>query len=72
MSLKDSMQTSILYKMQFHSNASKMAECYFPPGPPPPPTLVSFTQKDKTMQNAKKPKKIVRLTLIDALMCPKT
>ena len=33
-----------------------------------PPTLVSFTQKDETMQNAKNPKKIVRLTLVDALM----
>ena len=31
----------------------------------PPPTLV--TQKDETMQNAKNPKKIMRLTLIDAL-----
>ena len=37
----------------------------------PPPTLVSFTQKDETMQIAKNPKKIVRLTLLDALMCPK-
>ena len=34
--------------------------------------IVSFTPKDETMQNAKNPKKIVRLTLIDALMCPKT
>ena len=39
---------------------------------PLPPTLVSFTRKDRTIQNAKNPKKIVRLTLIDALMCPKT
>ena len=36
------------------------------------PTLVSFTQKDETMQNTKNPKKNVRLTLIDTLMCPKT
>ena len=35
-------------------------------------TLVSFTQKDETMQIAKNPKKIARFTLIDALMCPKT
>ena len=35
-------------------------------------TLVSVIQKDKKMQNANKPKKIVRLNLIDALMCPKT
>ena len=34
-------------------------------------TLVSFTPKDETMQNAKKPKKIVRLALIDDLMCPR-
>ena len=35
-------------------------------------TLVSFTQKDETIQNAKTPKKIAKLTLIDALMYPKT
>ena len=34
--------------------------------------MVSFTPKDETLQNAKKPKKIARLTLINALMCPKT
>ena len=45
---------------------------YMSTPPLPPPTLVSFTQKDETMQNAKNHKKIVRLTLIDALMCPKT
>ena len=38
----------------------------------PSVTLVSFTQKYETMQNAENPKKIVRLTLLDALMCPKT
>ena len=32
-------------------------------------TLVSFTPK---VENVKKLKKIVRLTLIDALMCPMT
>ena len=36
----------------------------FPHPPPPTPTLVSFTQKDETMQNAKNPKKIVRLTFL--------
>ena len=35
-------------------------------------TLVSFTLKDETMQNPKNPKEIVSLTLIFALMCPKT
>ena len=35
-------------------------------------TLISFNPKDKTMLNAKNPKKIARLTLVDALMCPKT
>ena len=35
-------------------------------------TLVSFTLKDETMQNDKKTKEIVSLTLIFALMCPKT
>ena len=38
----------------------------------PPPTLVSFTQKGETVENAKNLKKIARLTLIGALMCPKT
>ena len=38
---------------------------------PPHRTLVSFTPREETMQNAKNSKKIVRLTLIDALMCPK-
>ena len=43
-----------------------------PLSPPPTTTMVSVTQKDETMQNAKNPKKIVWLTLIDALMGSKT
>ena len=34
-------------------------------------TMVSFIPKDETLQNVKKPKKIVRLNFLDALMCPK-
>ena len=34
-------------------------------------TLISLTPKDKTIQNAKKPKKVVSLTLIGDLICPK-